>query len=223
MCDRTFDRALNETIVAKALRWADRGVVGIDIAGPRPGVGAAGPDQLSPGPRSERQRAPQAGPDQLSPGPRSDRFPYADLADAFAAARAAGLGVTVHAGEEGEPDELGEVVETLRPDRVGHGVLAAHRPDLCRQLIAAGVVLEVCPTSNLRTGVFGSVDELVDAVRSLHAAGVPLTVSTDGPTMQRTNLRDEHALLVSAGAWRAEDAHVANQRAFDASFCRPAR
>jgi adenosine deaminase len=199
MCDRTFTRELNETIVAKAIRWADRGVVGVDIAGPRP----------------------QAGPDKPSPGP--GRWPYADLADAFAAARAAGLGITVHAGEEGEPDELGEVVETLRPDRVGHGVLAARRPDLRRLLADAGVTLELCPTSNLRTGVFGSVEELVDAVRSLHAAGVALTVNTDGPTMQRTNLRDEHALLVSAGAWTVQDAYAANQRAFAASFCRPSR
>ena len=92
MMDRTFDDRQNEIIVEKACRYASRGVVGIDIAGPRPGGG---------------------------------RFAYAPLAPLVEQARAAGLGVTVHCGEEGFPEEVGEVVETLRPDRIGHGILAA--------------------------------------------------------------------------------------------------
>lgn len=190
MADRTFDRRLNETIVEKAIRWSDRGVVGVDVGGPRPGSG---------------------------------RWPYADLAASFSAARAAGLGVTVHAGEEGDPDELGDVIEVLRPDRVGHGVLAAGRQDLCRLLVETGTVLELCPTSNLRTGVFGGVDELADAVRGLLAAGVGVTVSTDGPQMMRTRLRDEYALLVACGAMTVTEAHAANRLGHEVTFCRRRR
>ncbi|HET6174350.1 MAG TPA: hypothetical protein VFD90_17195, partial [Gaiellales bacterium] len=105
MMDRTFDARQNEIIVEKAIRYASRGVVGIDIAGPRPGGG---------------------------------RFDYAGLAPLVHQARDAGLGVTVHCGEEGFVEEVAEVVETLRPDRIGHGILAAGDPALTARLAETG-------------------------------------------------------------------------------------
>src|SRR4030095_8872806 len=113
MMDRTFDRRLNEIIVEKAIRWASRGIVGIDIAGPRPGPG---------------------------------RYQYAQIAPMVEAAREAGLGVTIHVGEEGGDvgrAEIGEVVDRLRPDRIGHGILAAGDTELERALRELGVVLEI--------------------------------------------------------------------------------
>ena len=100
MMDRTFDERQNAIIVEKAIRYASRGIVGIDIAGPRPG---------------------------------GERYRYSVLAPLVEEARAAGLGVTIHVGEEGGEygvDEIGEVIETLRPDRIGHGILAARQPEL---------------------------------------------------------------------------------------------
>ena len=79
-------------------------------------------------------------------------------------AREAGLGVTIHVGEEGGQtgrDEIAEVVEHLRPDRIGHGILAADDETLMAQLRDGGIVLEICPTSNLLTKAL--TDE--DAVR----------------------------------------------------------
>src|SRR3954469_7291363 len=121
MMDRTFDERQNEVIVEKAIRYASRGVVGIDIAGPRP---------------------------------RGERYSYRELAGHVEEARNAGLGVTIHVGEEGEEHaaaELAEVIETLRPDRIGHGILAARAPSLMEALREAEIVLEICPTSNLLT------------------------------------------------------------------------
>lgn len=186
MMDRTFPQHLNEVIIEKALRWRDRGVVGIDLGGPR-----------------------------HAPG----RWPYEDLSDAVEAARQGGLGVTIHCGEEGDPDEIGAVVESLRPQRIGHGVLAAERPDLLQLIVDRDVVLELCPTSNLNTGVFSNVSSLADAVRSIVAAGVRVTVSTDGPVMMGTGLRDEYGLLVSCGALTVEQAREANNLAHQVSFC----
>ena len=185
MCDRGFPLALNEVIVEKALRWKDRGVVGVDVAGPRPGEG---------------------------------RWPYAELGPAFSEAVAEGLGVTVHCGEEGERDEIVEVVEHLSPDRIGHGVLAAGDGDVVALLAERGVVLEVCPSSNLRTGVFADRGELARAVRTLTDGGVTLTVNTDGPVMMGTSLRAEHALLVSCGALSVEQSRAANEAAHSNSF-----
>jgi adenosine deaminase len=104
MMDRTFDSRLNEIIVDKAIRWSGRGVVGVDIAGPRPDGG---------------------------------RYDYTQLEPMVETAREAGLGVTIHVGEEGGDmgrEETGEVVERLRPDRIGHGILAAGDPELMRAL-----------------------------------------------------------------------------------------
>lgn len=190
MCDRTFTPELNEIIVDKAIRWSDRGVVGIDLGGPRPHPG---------------------------------RYDYAQHATSFAEAHAAELGVTVHCGEDGDPDEIGEVVEALRPHRIGHGVLAHRDRSVLQAVIDAGVIFEWCPTSNLRTGVFGSVEELADAYGSMLAAGVSATVSTDGPEMMRTQLRDEYALLVDAGVFDVEGARAANALAHEASFAPPLR
>src|ERR671930_600297 len=74
------------------------------------------------------------------------------LAPLIEEARAAGLGVTIHVGEEGEEHgdaEIGEVIEHLRPDRIGHGILAAGEPELLEALRERGITLEICPTSNL--------------------------------------------------------------------------
>jgi adenosine deaminase len=190
MMDRTFPRHLNEVIVEKALRWKDRGVVGVDLGGPRPVPG---------------------------------RWPYEDLAEACAAARAGGLGVTIHCGEEGDPDEIRTVVEALQPQRIGHGVLAAGRPELLALLRERGVVLEICPTSNLRTKVFANTAEMAAAVREIAGASIPITVSTDGPVMMNTKLRDEHGLLVSTGALTVEEVRTANRIAHESSFCPPRR
>jgi adenosine deaminase len=144
-------------------------------------------------------------------------------APSFAEAHAADLGVTVHCGEDGDPDEIGEVVEALRPHRIGHGVLAHRDRAVLQAVIDAGVVFEWCPTSNLRTGVFASVDELADAYRTMLARGARATVSTDGPEMMRTQLRDEYALLVDAGVFDVDGARAANALAHDISFAPPLR
>src|ERR671911_1206509 len=142
MMDRTFTREQNEVIVEKAIRYSDRGVVGVDIAGPRPDGG---------------------------------RYPYRDLAPLVEEARAAGLGITIHVGEEGGQngiEEIGEVVEHLRPERIGHGILAAQDEETMRGLRDAGTVLEICPTSNLLTRALPDEAALRDTVRTFTDRGV---------------------------------------------------
>jgi adenosine deaminase len=188
MMDRTFTAQQNAVIVEKAIRWASRGIVGVDIAGPRPG---------------------------------GDRYAYRELAPLVDEARSAGLGVTIHVGEEGGEqgvEEIAEVVETLRPDRIGHGILAAREPDLMHELSALGIVLEICPTSNLLTKALSGEDELRDTIRSFVAHDVPFTIATDGPEMMRTRLRDEFELLLRIGALDEDGLRHANERGHDASF-----
>jgi adenosine deaminase len=191
MMDRTFTHAQNAIIVEKAIRWASRGVVGIDIAGPRPG-GA--------------------------------RYAYRELAPLVEEARAAGLGVTIHVGEEGDEHgiaEIGEVVEALRPDRIGHGILAARDPELMASLRDLGIVLEICPTSNLLTGALADEDEVRFVFRTFAENEVAFTVATDGPEMMRTHLLDELELLLRIGAADQDELRAANARGHEASFMAP--
>jgi adenosine deaminase len=188
MMDRTFSADLNAIVVEKAIRWSPRGVVGIDIAGPRPGGG---------------------------------RYDYRQVSPMVEEARAAGLGVTIHVGEEGGDvgrEEIGEVVETLRPDRIGHGILAAGDPELMRAIADAGIVLELCPTSNLLTKALPDQEALRETLRRFVEHGVGFTIATDGPEMMRTHLRDELELLRRAGALDEDELEEANRRAHEASF-----
>src|SRR5690348_1002655 len=188
MMDRTFDERQNAIIVEKAIRYAPRGIVGVDIAGPRPG-GA--------------------------------RYPYRDLAPLVEEARAAGLGVTIHVGEEGEEHgaaEIAEVIETLRPDRIGHGILAARDPELMRALHEAEIVLEICPTSNLLTRALRDEEAVRETFRAFVENGVRFTIATDGPEMMRTHLRDEFELLARIGALDERELRQANARGHDVSF-----
>ena len=190
MMDRTFTQEMNAVIIDKAIRWAPRGICGIDVAGPRP---------------------------------RGERYPYRDLQPLVEDAREAGLGITIHVGEEGGDDgieEIGEVIETLRPDRIGHGILAARDPELMETLRAAEIVLEICPTSNLLTKALESEEALRDTFRAFPDNGVLFTIATDGPEMMRTHLRDEFELLVRIGALEREQLPIANERGHAASFVR---
>jgi len=190
MMDRTFDARQNEVIVEKAIRWADRGIVGVDIAGPRPG------------------RA---------------RYDYSQVTPMVETARDAGLGVTIHVGEEGGPigrEEIAEVVEVLRPDRIGHGILAASEPDLMRELREREIVLEICPTSNLLTKALPDEDAVRETFRAFVGHGVQFTIATDGPEMMRTHLRDEFELLLRIAALDEDEAREANARGHEAAFVR---
>jgi adenosine deaminase len=188
MMDRTFSAEQNAIIVEKAIRWSSRGVVGIDIAGPRPG---------------------------------GERYPYRSLAPLVDEARSASLGVTIHVGEEGDEHglaEIGEVVESLRPTRIGHGILAAQDPELMATLRDLEIVLEVCPTSNLLTGALAGEEEVRFVFRRFVEHGVSFTVATDGPEMMRTHLLDELELLLRIGAADEDELRAANARGHEASF-----
>ena len=168
--DRAFPFELNEIIAEKAISWRDRGVVGIDIA-----------------------------------GPEASTFRVADYRRLFRRARQFGLGITVHTGEAGPVDEIARVVELLEPDRIGHGVKAAYDPRAMEMIRERGIVLEICPTSNLNTRVVSGWDEFRWIFDTFRRNGIRFTINTDGPEMLKTYIRDEMATLGRLGILSAED------------------
>jgi aminodeoxyfutalosine deaminase len=115
----------------------------------------------------------------------------------FARARAGGLGSVPHAGEAAGPESIRGALEILEADRIRHGIRAVEDPGLLAELAARKIVLDVCPVSNLRTGV---VAELADhPLPRLVDAGVLCSISTDDPAMFDTDLGREYGVARTLG------------------------
>lgn len=178
-------------IAALVVERLGRGVVGIDLAGPEAGFGPE---------------------------------PFADLFDAVARA---GGHVTIHAGEA---DGLESIRQALScgAERLGHGVRLAddiasygtgvlHLGDAASQVRRRRIALEVCPSSNVQTGVCTGID--THPVATLWRAGLPVTISCDNRLMSRTSTTRELTLTGRALGWEVEDMRHVQTIAARAAFC----
>lgn len=142
--------------------------------------------------------------------------PPEDYAELFDYGLAAGLRSTPHAGETVGPVSIWGAVRALKAERIGHGIRAIDDPQLIAALCERGITLEICPTSNVRTGAVGSIAE--HPIRRLYDAGVPLTVNSDDPPMFGTTMLDEHFLLANEFGFNLDDLEAINLQAIRASF-----
>ena len=122
--------------------------------------------------------------------------PPEPFAPYFERALAAGLHSAPHAGETAGPESVWGAVHALHAERIGHGVQSIEDPALVAYLAEHGIALEVCPTSNLRLGVYPDVT--VHPLARLREAGVIITVNSDDPPLFNTTLTDEVLLLHTA-------------------------
>jgi aminodeoxyfutalosine deaminase len=118
--------------------------------------------------------------------PRPQFAPY------FDATRAAGLHSVPHAGETTGPETIWDAVRVLKAERIGHGTSAMQDPALVDYLGEHGIVLEVCPTSNLATQAVASYDQ--HPLRAMVEAGLSVTINSDDPPMFGTDLTSEYAV-----------------------------
>jgi adenosine deaminase len=137
----------------------------------------------------------------------------------FAEARAAGLHTVPHAGESSGSGAIWDAVRALGAERIGHGIAAAVDPLLMAYLRDAGIVLEVCPTSNVATKSVPSLAE--HPLPTLVAAGVLVTINSDDPPMFSTTLNQEY--LIAADLLGLDQRGLADlaRAAVDASFMPP--
>lgn len=105
--------------------------------------------------------------------------PPSKFARVFAAARAKGLKLVAHAGEEGPPDYVWEALDQLHVDRIDHGNRALEDERLVQRIIADGQTLTVCPLSNLKLCVIERIED--SPVRTMLARGIRATVNSDDP------------------------------------------
>lgn len=123
----------------------------------------------------------------------------------FEIARDGGLGLVPHAGEADGPDSVREIL-AFDPARIRHGIRAVEDPGLVKEIADRGLVLDVCPTSNLRTRVVPSLD--AHPLPALRAAGIRCTINTDDPAMFGTDLGLEFEVAARLGV-TAADAYAA--------------
>jgi adenosine deaminase len=142
------------------------------------------------------EAGPSSGIVALGLGGDEQRTPPHLFSKAFARARKAGFHVTAHAGETTGPERIRQTVEVLEVERIGHGISARYDPALLELLGRRHIPLELCPTSNLRTGVIPDLESLT--LRGMLAAGVPVSINSDDPALFNTSLEEEYARIVDA-------------------------
>jgi adenosine deaminase len=115
-----------------------------------------------------------------------------DFAPAFAIARRAGLALVPHAGELLGPTAVETTLESIRPDRIGHGVRSVEDPRVLDLVADSGVTLEVCPRSNVALGVYGSAAEV--PLREIVQRGIPVALGADDPLLFGSRLAAQYDL-----------------------------
>ena len=134
---------------------------------------------------------------------------------AFEAARDGGLRITIHAGEWGGAARVRRALE-VEPERIAHGPGAIDDPELCRELIARGVALDLAPTSNVQAGIVDSI--AAHPLARLHRLGVPVTLSTDDLTVSDITLTEEYARVVEQGDLTLDELWTIDRRALDVAL-----
>ena len=128
-----------------------------------------------------------------------------DFRWSFDAAREAGLRLTCHAGEWGGPESVRDAIRDLEVERIGHGVRAIEDSALVDEIAEQGLVLEVCPGSNIALGLYSGWRQ--HPIGRLYTQGVKVTISTDDPPFFHTTMNNEYDRL----AERSEERRVGKE------------
>jgi adenosine deaminase/aminodeoxyfutalosine deaminase len=126
-----------------------------------------------------------------------------------------GMRLTAHAGETGPPESIWGALN-LRVERIGHGLTAAQDPDLIEELSYRQIPVEICVTSNLRTGVCKSAVE--HPVKNYFDQGVMVTLNTDDPALFGTTLAREYQLAQDTFGFTDEHLRELARNSIEASF-----
>jgi adenosine deaminase len=142
-------------------------------------------------------------------------YPPAQFREAYEIAAASGLGCTVHAGEHAGPESVREAL-TLPVRRLSHGVRASEDRALVAELVEREIVLEACPTSNVATGVYARYED--HPLRTLHEAGVKLTLGSDDPPYFGCSIGGEYAVARERFGFEEGELRTITRTAVQASF-----
>jgi adenosine deaminase len=143
-------------------------------------------------------------------------FPPEPFANVFRYVADSGLGCTVHAGEWAGPESVREAVDTLPVTRIGHGVRAVEDPTLPSDLAARGIALEVCPGSNIATGLYPSHAD--HPLPDLREAGLAVSLNSDDPPYFGASVGGEYDAAAAHFGLADEELRQITLDALDAAF-----
>lgn len=135
---------------------------------------------------------------------------------AFEYARQHNIPCTAHCGEARGPESVWETLDNLQPSRIGHGVRSIEDGRLMEHLKQHNIHLEICPTSNVRTGIYASVQH--HHADSIYRKGVPMSLNTDGRSLSDVSLTEEYTSMHRYFNWGIQEFLTCNLNAIDASF-----
>jgi aminodeoxyfutalosine deaminase len=135
--------------------------------------------------------------------------------DAYAWAADHGMRLTAHAGENGPPESVWGALN-LRAERIGHGLTAFHDSDLVEELAQRQIPIEICLSSNLRTGLCPSLTE--HPAKSYFDHGLMITLNSDDPAMFGTTLAREYQIAQQTFSFTDEHLRELARNSFEASF-----
>ena len=143
-------------------------------------------------------------------------YPPEPFADIYKKARQLGFHTSAHAGEAAGPESIWGAIRSLKVERIGHGTRAIEDERLLKYLAEKKIPLEVCPLSNIRTGVVKSVD--LHPVRKFFEEGLIVTINTDDPKMFGNCLAEEYQLLEEKLGFSRDEIRTLILQAIDASW-----
>jgi adenosine deaminase len=142
--------------------------------------------------------------------------PPSKFARVFAAARAAGLKLVAHAGEEGPPAYVWEALDVLKVDRIDHGNRSLEDPKLIERIVKDGLTLTVCPLSNLKLCVVKDLRQ--HPIKRMLELGLKATVNSDDPAFFGGYVGANYAAIAAALPLTREDLITLAANSFTGSF-----
>lgn len=144
------------------------------------------------------------------------KLPLDIYAPIFTDARDAGLGITIHAGEVAPPDSVWVAVTQLHATRIGHGIRSIEDKKLLEMLVERGILLEICPSSNVQTRVVESIER--HPIVELRREGVSVCINSDDPGLQAVTLSGEYDVLRRVHGFSSADFWTMNFEAASNAF-----
>lgn len=143
-------------------------------------------------------------------------YPPEPFESVYQEARKLGFHTSVHAGEAAGAASIWGAVLKLKAERIGHGTRAIEDDALVEWLVEHQIPLEMCPISNLRTGVVRSIED--HPVKKFFERGLLVTINTDDPKMFGNSLAMEYYLLESRLGFTRQELHQLILNAVNASW-----
>jgi adenosine deaminase len=143
-------------------------------------------------------------------------FPLREFVPQVRKAKAAGLKVTIHTGEDTPASFVKETIELAKPNRIGHGIHAIEDMQVVELIRERGITLEVNPWSNYLTNSVRTIEE--HPLKKLFDLGVNVTINSDDPEVLETNVNNEYRIAHEILGMSLEEIATCNRYAYEASF-----